>query len=458
MKKYGFRYLIDLIAVTLIFIIALSIRISYQHNSIIDDPPLQGDEAKYFLVAYNLYKFHVYSPDRPPAPNIPPQENLSTPAPPGYPLFLYPFMASSTRLREFLTRVTKAQAILGSLTAVIAYILARICFTTPWALMPGLLTALNPHLIACDQYLLSESLFTFTVALAILILIISWRKNTPFLSIVSGVCFGYTVLLRPISMLLCPFMAVVYFFNPSKWSLASKKIISVHIICLLIGYALIYSPYLIFRNMKTDSISVAGDSLWPYIIMGSDINLKYWEKVHIERDPFARFDQEKMINDKSFGLSVFKKRFQSDPMNFIKWYSGGKILFMWHWDNMYNGDVYQYPMLKKGFNTVPSLRAIHTVMHALHWPLYVLTLISPLILLISRFRNRLNPKSTTLLPYILIFTYFAALLTILLPLPRYAIPLRPFSYILATASLVWIIPFIKNLIFSKTTIINRGYF
>jgi len=258
-------------------------------------------------------------------------------------------------------------------------------------------------------------------------------------------------------------MAIVYFFNPQKWSFAPKKTMATHIICLLIGCSVTYTPYLIYRNIKSapsssTGVSVSGHSLWKIIITGTDINLKFWKKVHIEKDPFARFDQEKMINDKSFGLSVFKKRFQSDPMNFIKWYSGGKILFMWHWDNMYNGDVYQYPMLKKGFNTIPSLRAIHTVMHALHWPLYVLTLISPLILLISRFRNKLNPKSIILLPHILIFIYFAALLTILLPLPRYTIPLRPFSYILATASLVWIITFIKNLIFSKTTIINRGYF
>lgn len=448
MKKYGFRYLIDFMAITLIFIISLSIRISYQHNSIINSP-IRDDAARYFFVAYNLFNYRVYSPDKPPAPNIPPEENLSKHTPPGYPFFLYPFIASSARVGEFLKRVTTAQAVIGSLTAAITYILARLCFTAPWALIPGLLTALNPHLIACDHYLITEPLFTFTVALAILMLIISWQKNKPLLSMCSGIFFGYAVLIRSISLPLCLFMGIIYLFNPKKWSLAPKKTISVHIICLLIGWAAIYTPYPIYKKMKAapspsnKNLVVAGYNLSGTIIGGADINLEQWVKSR---------------NDKSYKFSVLKlkKRFRSDPMAFIKWYLGGKILFMWHWDNMYNGDVYQYYMFQKGFDTVPSLHTIHAVMYALHWPLYVLTLVSPLILLLLKFRKKMNPKSIILLPHILIFAYFAALLTILFPLPRYAIPLRPFSYILSTASLAWIVMFIKNLKFSKITITNKN--
>ena len=458
MKKYVYKYLFDYSAIILIFIIALSIRISYQHNSIINSP-IRDDAARYFFVAYNLYNYHVYSPDKSPAPKIPPQEDLSKHTPPGYPFFLYPFIASSYRVEDFLERVTTAQAILGSLTAVIAYILARICFTAiPWALIPGLLTALSPHLIACDHYLITEPLFTFTIAFGILILIISWQKNKPLLSFVSGIFFGYAVLIRSMSLLLCLFMGTVYLFNPKKWSFAPKKTISIHILCLLIGWAATYTPYPIYKSIKergqtlisdyenfeiqllpknqiitnqgltppAKNLVIAGYDISGAIKGGADINLEQWIKKH--KDESYKFSTVKL-----------KERFRSDPMAYIKWYLGGKILFMWHWDNMYNGDVYQYYMFQKGFDTVPFLHAIHTAMHALHWPLYVLTLISPLILLISKFRKKLNPKSIILLPHILIFIYFAALLTILIPLPRYAIPLRPFSYILATASLVWII-------------------
>jgi hypothetical protein len=44
----------------------------------------------------------------------------------------------------------------------------------------------------------------------------------------------------------------------------------------------------------------------------------------------------------------------------------------------------------------------------------------------------------------LIFWYFAIVLTVLGPLPRYSIPARPFAYILAAASLAVLTTHVRN--------------
>ena len=44
-----------------------------------------------------------------------------------------------------------------------------------------------------------------------------------------------------------------------------------------------------------------------------------------------------------YGLSVLHQQFQENPNDYLKWYLGGKLLFMWKWDNVCNGDAYQYP-------------------------------------------------------------------------------------------------------------------
>jgi hypothetical protein len=111
---------------------------------------------------------------------------------------------------------------------------------------------------------------------------------------------------------------------------------------------------------------------------------------------------------------------------------------MWRWNNMYHGgpggigDVYHYPMVRRGFHENPILSGIHTFMKGVHWPLYALTLLSPVFVFL---RHRRREDVILVLPALMVFLYFAAVLTVLAPMPRYAIPVRPFSYALAMFSL-----------------------
>lgn len=421
----------DMACVLLLFCLALSVRLSYQSEAIIDHP-IRADAREYFLLAYNLYRYNVYSAEPSTLSNTPPQPNFRRS--PGYPLFLYPFVTTSKTIEQFLNRVTATQALIGSFTVVMTYLMGRLCLTLPWACMGALLTALSPHLVAINHFLLTETLFTFTIMLATLILVFSWRRKQPILSVLAGMLFGSSALVRPIALLLGPFMGSLYLLHHRECAFAPKSVILTQSICLLIGCALIYSPYLVLRNkMVSGSFSVSEQSTWGHFIRGTDVNLKNFLKA--KKDPKLRVETEQMIQDKWYALRVLKRQFLLSPFSYVKWYLGGKVVFMWQWDNIYVGDVYQYPMVKRGFHTNPKLRSIHTLMRWLHWPMYLLTLTAPIFLFMSWRSGTATPKTLVLLAPVLVFLYFAALLTLLMPLPRYALPVRPFAYMLGVYGL-----------------------
>ncbi|MEE9293776.1 MAG: hypothetical protein V3W34_02265, partial [Phycisphaerae bacterium] len=130
--------------------------------------------------------------------------------------------------------------------------------------------------------------------------------------------------------------------------------------------------------------------------------------------------------------------FRDHPVAYLKWNLGARLFYLWHWDNAYDGDVYIYPMARKGFHENSFLGAIHGIMYGLHWPLFVLALAAPIVLLLRWWRGTSVVEQRLLFVPALVLVYFLGVLSLLSWLPRYTIPARPFSYILAAASLSWL--------------------
>ena len=122
-------------------------------------------------------------------------------------------------------------------------------------------------------------------------------------------------------------------------------------------------------------------------------------------------------------------------MAYLKWNLVGKLVVMWHWDNAYNGDVYIYPMIRKGFHENSSLNLVHSIMHAGHWPLFWLSMAAPVVLFVQWRRRTMDSAILPILVPALGFVYLLGVLWVLSWLPRYTIPVRPLSYVLAAYSL-----------------------
>jgi 4-amino-4-deoxy-L-arabinose transferase-like glycosyltransferase len=429
----------------LIFLVAVALRLSYQRSAIVHNP-IRADARQYYLNAYNLFHFGVYSVDAPDQSGNRPRTSWRRT--PGYPLFLYPFFYFSKTPTEFVVNVSLAQAILGSLTCALVFYLGLSFLTPFWAVIAGLASALSPHLIAMDDFLLSESLFMFTLVAATLALVQSFRQRSSGLAFISGALFCFSALVRAVSGLLGLFMFLCFLVAPRYWKKGGRFNFLVPTTCFLIGLAVIHLPYShIRRQIIANADWVTNESAWQHVVIGADINLDNFFRN--KRIPEFKNQTEKMINDRSYGLTVLRQRFQENPAGYLKWYLGGKLLFMWKWDNVYNGDVYQYPMVVKGFHQENWLAALHRFMRWLHWPSIALAIMGIGLFLFNWFRNNLAKSEYLLLAPILVFIYFAIIFTILLPLPRYMIPVRPFVYLIGCYPLLLSSRYLNRFLFKN---------
>ncbi|MFC1843655.1 hypothetical protein ACFLZ5_02575 [Thermodesulfobacteriota bacterium] len=351
----------------------------------------------------------------------------------------------SKNLKEFIQRVTITQALLSACGIVLLFGICRLFFSLGYSFAVCLPAVLAPHLIAMDYYLLTESLFTFNSLLGIFFFLLAAKLQKNWLYLIAGFFFGYLVLIKPAAILFGPFLAVTsaLFFLRVK----TPRELIVMVILVIAGYTAVYSPYLVIRNNGTEKFAVSGQTIRDKIIMGADINLQHF--MTSKRTPEFKSKMAKVNSDFVYAIQVLKEKVSSDLAGHLKWYLGGKIIYYWRWDNFYNGDVYQYPMQRKGFDENVLLKGIHKVMKVLHWPIFVLTLMGIVAVFIRPFvlKKNLDEDYLVVVPA-LVFLYFAVLFTILIPLPRYSIPVRPFSYILAVYAIKVLIE--TSLSFKKT--------
>jgi hypothetical protein len=292
-----------------------------------------------------------------------------------------------------------------------------------------------------DGYVLTESLFTFVTTLGVLLLILAWRTQRGWFALVAGILLSLSGLVRAIGLLLLPLLALIFLVSSEQNTRAPRRVWIKLLFFLFLGYAITSGAHLAFRSQTTPPAAEASDdfvsvgSAWRSVLAGSYPGfLSTAETGHViasRSDPAF----ERMTHDKAYAFQVMKKRVMERPGAYLKWYLGGKIIFMWNWDNIYIGDVYIYPMKRKAFHTNPVLRHIHHAMHALHWPLYLLTWLAPIFLFARSRHLGLTAESKALLVPGMVFWYFAIVLTVIGPLPRYTIPARPVAFILAASSL-----------------------
>lgn len=423
-----------------IFGMALGLRLHYQDASQASFPRfrVRSDAFKYYAGARSLYLHGVYSTAQFPWPPTGPRPTAEVP--PGYSLFLLPFLAATFDDRSsFAEAVGTAQALLGALTAVLALLLARQLLPTSWSVLVGLLTAASPHLIAVDGFLLTESLFTVVLLAGVLAFITSWRRRSLGWTMTAGLLFGAAVLIRPIAAYLSPFVAVSYLLRPAQWAPSPAATWRLQVPLFFLSVFLAIAPYPIRNAIQAEHLPANESRAWKSFLHGAYIDMIY-------RDPSRRGymayedpHYPRMLEDREFAWQELRRRFDQNPWGYVRWYLGGKILCSWDWD-VYTGekDVYIYPMKRRGFHEDPILNGVHRPMKAAHWPLVTLAFLSPVSLLLAHRWGLSVARTVVLLPLMGILLYHAAFLTLAKPIPRYTIPLRPYAYVLAVANL-WVV-------------------
>jgi hypothetical protein len=381
------------------------------------------DAKEYFAYAYNLRYHQVYSRDiqgLPPISQTPESDAIRSP---GYPIFLAMFIGDSLS-RAIILRIQFAQVLLSSVTVILSFCVYRRFMTSTWAASAALLTAICPHLIVVNTYLLTETLFTFLMVLSVygacrLVTRPAWRTAA-----VLGMVLGAASLVRP-SFQFFPFCAAAFFFFTTRKRPGFRLAVAV-----LGGFFITIAPWHV-RNLA--SLGVLSDNTLSVGSLHHGIypDFMYDGKKESYGFPY-RFDPRSAEIGRDLGSVVkeIEARFKADPLGHAKWYFLKKPFALWSWNIVQGqGDIFIYPIPQNPYYDNPVFIWSRQAMRWMHEPLGWLCLLGCLAVWLPGMKSRVGETPLTVLRFIsLVMAYFSVIHSIAATDPRYSIPLRPFYY------------------------------
>ncbi|OGI51610.1 MAG: hypothetical protein A3E57_01935 [Candidatus Muproteobacteria bacterium RIFCSPHIGHO2_12_FULL_60_33] len=413
-----------------ILLVAFDLRMQSVVNSVVDTP-VRADAREYVLYAHNLKNYGVYSRSDTFTAN-----GQANPVPdakraPLYPLFIALFLDKQPSAAN-IAAITRVQAVISTLTVLLVFLISRRILPMPLALTASALTAISPHLVTMNIYLLSETLFCFFVVLTILFIVKSAEKPGIVMPVFAGLALGASALTHPMLLYFIGPLVIFLFYSWDR-NVGWKKVAAV-----VLGFSVLYGPW-VARNIST--LGTPGDNT----LMLAALRTGVYVDMMYQKDPQSygypyRFDPrfEKTSKDLSSVLTEISNEFREAPAEQLHWYILGKPLTLWSWSNIEGpGDVFVYPVLSTPYRYLPQFKASHALMHAIHWFLVALMAGGICIAWLPPRWSGLSQEALFVTRAIsILLLYHAAIMMISFPLPRYAIPMRPFLYIMSMLPIV----------------------
>jgi len=410
-----------LLATIILFALAMGLRLGAVNGTTIV-APIRADAADYYNYALNLKYHQTYSRSRF-SDTVPQPDAVRAP---GYPAFLVPFV-DQPPTGFMLWRISLVQALLDSISVILALGIFRRIMAEGWALGAAFLTAISPHLISASTYLLTETLFTFLMLLSLWLAVKMIQHNNRALGFAAGTVIAAAALTRP---------TLQFFILPLIGMLLISRDRGKHsglAIALLAGFVLAFSPW-VARNLA--AIGSASD---PTLTAGSLHHGMYpdfmYNDIPESRGFPYRFDprSQAISSSRESVLSEIMRRFREEPGRHLRWYLLGKPVTLLDWNILAGmGDVFIYPVKASPYFSQPLYALSHEFMKLLHWPLVILALAVAVLAWLPGFGKQLSGTALfTVRLLSLLMLYFIALHIVAAPFPRYGIPLRPVIFGLA---------------------------
>jgi 4-amino-4-deoxy-L-arabinose transferase-like glycosyltransferase len=391
-----------------------------------------GDGLLYVFYAYNLKHHQTFSKVQTFGPGY-----RSEPIPdkltlPGYPAFLSLFLdkapAGDKLLQpEALKRAMLAQASLGVLSTLLAFLIGLRLLPLGYAFATGTLVAILPQLAVASTHLMTEPLFT-TLVLASVLGVLSAARTEANIHhyMIAGLLVGVASMVRP-QLQLVPLLVLVV--------VMAKRHLRPHLPKVVIAtacFAAIVTPWF-WRNAGVERPASDHDLFVTTLYHGSFPNFMYQDDPRTLGYPYY-FDpaQARVTRDAPTIISHIASKFANEPGKFLRWYLLGKPVYFLAWTTVEGpGDIFVYPTAHSPYLDNAWFKAMRDVSFLLHWPLMLLAVTATLI---SLWRPRLLGPDSQKGPIVLLGALFAYLLilhSIGAPFPRYNIPFRPIAFILA---------------------------
>ncbi len=271
----------------LIFLLALAVRTAFVVWHQWGTP----DSAGYDAIARNLMEGHGFSSN--PAP--PYQANhYRTPV---YPYFLVAVYAVFGFNH---VAVYVIQAVIGSLTCCLIYLICRRYWGERTALLAALLNAVFPFPALFTAVVLTETVYAFLVCCTVYLLTRAYQGRSLYWMAGAGVALGVTALCRPEACLLAPFLVLILLcccrLRRPAWEMSAV---------LVVSSGLVLFPWLV-RNYYTSGKVMSlvnsgpGAAFWQCTLPYFSMDTFQFDPGAEERDPVVRA-YKGMTTDEEWG-------------------------------------------------------------------------------------------------------------------------------------------------------------
>jgi len=419
----------------LIISLALLLRVGFVHIILIEhgvkEAPVRADAEEYIKYGYNIAYRGVYSLDFP-SPQPKPDSYRS----PGFPIFIALAMRLTKGL-AFIPMTLYVQALLGTLTVLVTYLVAKRFMSGFMALLPALLVALSPHLVVMAGYFLTETLSGFLLALALLFFIQALECHRNHVFAVSGLLFGYGYLTNETYLFLPILLSFLLILKSTRPPVFDKRIMG-SVAVFLFFFSVFPAVWMTRNFIRVQDASRTGinraiqtmsHGAYPGFIYNTP-EYKYYPYLEDPLQP-------------RFGTSIHAfaeilwQRVRERPARYLSWYLLEKPYYFWSWNILQGeGDVFVYPIKTSLYHENRAADMTKAVMHKMHpWILLLFIAGPPALFLRRRHSDWGFVMGQSPVVLFVVCGYFTLIYTIFAPWPRYSIILRPELYVCAVWSL-----------------------
>ncbi len=396
------RYSNQMVMLSL-FLLALTVKYVHVQSMVVDNP-LRGDALQYVQTAINISEKGVFGHKFN-------SNGIKVDRLPGYPLLLSAIFKLADKNAETFYHLTRFfNVLLGSFSVVLIYLLGRQKFSLKLSVLLSLLVLLNPHLLAMEGYVLTETLFLFETLLLLLVISKAIEKQNNILWGVSGFVMAFTFLTRPAFIVFLPFLCIYLL-------ILNKKYFKQLAVYGVIGFFIGLSPWIAYTQYHGISITGTKNDTGT-LSAGFYPNFIYKNPAYYGF-PYKDPEGPDIHHDKEKAVKQLLEWVKDDPIKYLHWFVIGKPVALWQWNTIQGaGDIYIYPVRKSAFKSNGAFIALVSFYKAA----YPVMLIGMLLGLMLSLVNR-GDMLVLLISSIVI--YFVLIHIIFFSLPRYSIPLRP---------------------------------
>jgi hypothetical protein len=250
----------------------------------------------------------------------------------------------------------------------------------------------------------------------------------PSVAAILGVTTGLASLVRPtlqyFPLILAMFVACQPPPVPKRWQ---------HAVLVLAGFLLVLTPW-VARNWVTLHVTSDTTLMKDSMLHGMYPNLMFENRSDSYGYPY-RFDPHvgRIGSSISTVFTELARRFREQPGEHLRWFLIGKPVIFWGWNCVEGGgDIFIYPVLRSPYLDDRVFQMTHSMMRASHGILVVLMTMGSLLSWLP-VASLVLPQNAIYLArfFSLLLLYFVLIHMVGFPIPRYAVPLRPFQYAMA---------------------------